>query len=223
MKILHLFKHRDIFHDISGYEDIKWMFTKTLSSETPIHLLLVGPPGLGKTRFLKAIEKQYHDKSYFALASASTGWNDKTMLWDRRPRFLLIDEIEDLRQSDQSSLLSLLQDGILTETKVSKIRRIEFKCSVFATCNSVERLKPRLLSRFAMMEIKPYTIEEFKQITFEVLHDNPLAEYIADQVRTSSNHPNIRDCVGIGALARTEQDVLRVLRVVKYVTHKNSR
>jgi MoxR-like ATPase len=43
-----------------------------LESETPIHLL-VGQPGLGKTRFLKAIEKQYHDKSYFALASASTG------------------------------------------------------------------------------------------------------------------------------------------------------
>jgi MoxR-like ATPase len=45
------------------------------------------------------------------------------------PRFLLIDEIEDLRQSDQASLLSLMQDGVLTETKVSKTKRIKFKCS----------------------------------------------------------------------------------------------
>ena len=191
------------------------MFTKALESDTPIHLLLVGPPGLGKTRFLKAIEKQYHDKSYFALACSSTGAGMIKQCFEKPPRFLLIDEIEDLRQSDQSSLLSLLQDGILTETKVSKTRRIEFKCSVFATCNSLERLKPRLLSRFAVLEIKSYTFEEFKQITLEVLHDNPLAEYIADQIWTSSNHPNIRDCVRIGALARTEQDVLNVLRVVK--------
>ena len=37
------------------------------------HILLVGPPGLGKTRFLKAIEKEYPDLAYFALASGSTG------------------------------------------------------------------------------------------------------------------------------------------------------
>ena len=196
MKISHLFKHKDTFHDISGYEDIKWMFNKALESDTPIHLLLVGPPGLF---FLKAIEKQYHDKSYFALACASTGAGMIKQCFEKPPRFLLIDEIEDLGQSDQSSLLSLLQDGILTETKVSKTRRIEFKCSVFATCNSVERLKPRLLSRFAVLEIKPYTVEEFKQITLEVLHDNPLAEYIADQIWASSNQPNIRDCARIGS------------------------
>ncbi|MFZ0514762.1 MAG: hypothetical protein WAM14_24375 [Candidatus Nitrosopolaris sp.] len=49
----------------------------------------------------------------------------------------------------------------------------------------------------------------------ELLHNNPLAEYIAEQVWASSNQPNIQDCVRIGALARTEQDVLRVLRVIK--------
>ncbi|MGC1930100.1 MAG: hypothetical protein WA667_14085 [Candidatus Nitrosopolaris sp.] len=32
MKILHMFKHKDTFHDISGYEDIKWMFTKAVES-----------------------------------------------------------------------------------------------------------------------------------------------------------------------------------------------
>ena len=64
------------------------------------------------------------------------------------PHFLLIDEIEDLRQSDQASLLSLMQDGVLTETKVSKTRRIELKCSVFSTCNQLKRLRQPLLSRF---------------------------------------------------------------------------
>jgi hypothetical protein len=60
--------------------------------------------------------------------------------------------------------------------------------------------------------MRQYSKEEFIRITLELLHDNPLAEYIAEQVYTRE-HPNIRDCVRIAALAATEQDVLRILRV----------
>ncbi|MFZ0510636.1 MAG: AAA family ATPase [Candidatus Nitrosopolaris sp.] len=208
------FKHKDIFEDISGNEDVKWMFEKALENDSPIHLLLVGPPGLAKTRFLKAIEKKYHDKCYFALASASTGSGMVLRCFENPPRFLLIDEIEDLRQSDQSALLSLLEDGCLVETKVSKTRRIDFKCTVLATCNNTAKLKERLLSRFAVIEMKAYDEDQFKAVTLEVLHNHPLAEYIAEQVWQTKN-PNIRDCVRIAALARSEQDVLRILRTVK--------
>ena len=82
--------------------------------------MLVGPPGVGKTQFLKAIEKHYKEDSYFALASGSTGAGMINQCFETQPRFLLLDEIEDLRQSDQATLLSLLQDGVLVETKVSK-------------------------------------------------------------------------------------------------------
>ena len=44
--------------DISGHEDIKWTLQKAIENEEPIHILHVGPPGLGKTRFLKAIEEE---------------------------------------------------------------------------------------------------------------------------------------------------------------------
>ena len=70
MKFLFNFsKHKDAFSDISGYEDVKWILTRVLQSEEPIHVLLLGEPGIGKTRLLKAIEKAYPDKSYFALGS----------------------------------------------------------------------------------------------------------------------------------------------------------
>jgi transcriptional regulator with AAA-type ATPase domain len=72
------------------------------------------------------------------------------------PRFLLIDEMEDMKQSDQATLLSLLQDGCLVERKVSKTRRSDFTYSVFATCDDTKKLKERLLSRFAVIELKAY-------------------------------------------------------------------
>jgi MoxR-like ATPase len=150
----HLFKQKQLFSEISGHDEIKWMLDTAINNEDPIHILLVGPPGLGKTRFLKAIEQEYPDLSYFALASGSTAAGMINHCFEDPPRFLLIDEIEDMKTSDQATLLSLLQDGCLVETKVSKTRRLDFTCSVFAICNSTTKLKERLLSRFAVIEMK---------------------------------------------------------------------
>ena len=45
----HLFKRKQIFDDISGYEEEKWLLEQMLNNEEPTHILLVGPPGIGKT------------------------------------------------------------------------------------------------------------------------------------------------------------------------------
>ncbi|MGB6532523.1 MAG: ATP-binding protein, partial [Candidatus Nitrosopolaris sp.] len=209
-KLKHLFRHKELFIEISGNEDIKWTLRKAIENEDPVHILLVGPPGLGKTRFLKAIEKEYPDLTYFSLASGSTGAGMINHCFKNPPRFLLIDEIEDMKQSDQATLLSLLQDGCLVETKVSKTRRLDFTCSVFATCNDTKKLRERLLSRFAVIELKAYdSLEEFDQVTMDVLKWHPLAEFIAEQVYKSSAKPNIRDCVRLASMCQTEQDVFR--------------
>jgi holliday junction DNA helicase RuvB len=179
-------------------------------------VLLLGVAGIGKTRFLKAIEKAYPDLSYFAIASASTGAGMSNHCFENPPRFLLIDEIEDMKSSDQATLLTLLQDACLIETKVSKTRRLDFTCSVIATCNSTKKLRGPLLSRFAVIEMKGYqTLEEFKKITVDVLKDHSLANYIAERVFETSPDPNIRDCVRLSKLCQTEQDVLSTLRVLK--------
>jgi MoxR-like ATPase len=205
-----------LFSEISGYTDVKATLLKALQCPDPIHILLVGPAGIGKTRFLKAIEREYKDLSYFALASASTGSGMIQYCFEHAPRLLLIDEIEDLTSATQATLLSLLQDGCLVETKVSKTRRLDFTCSVIATCNSTKKLRGPLLSRFAVIELKGYqTLEEFKKITSVVLKGNDLAEYIAEQVFESSQNPNIRDVVRISKLCSTEQEVIVTLRVLK--------
>lgn len=86
MKFSFLQRHKDIFRGIGGNEDIKWMLEQALKNPEPLHILLVGPPGLGKTRFLKAIEKAYED-SYFALASAATGAGMINACFENPPRY----------------------------------------------------------------------------------------------------------------------------------------
>ena len=58
-------KKDSIFNEIVGYSIIKREFVKALESTSPIGILLVGPPGCGKSEFLKHIRAAYDDKSVF--------------------------------------------------------------------------------------------------------------------------------------------------------------
>jgi len=98
-----------IFGNIFGYEGIKRTFIRSLNSQQPVHILLVGPPGQAKTLFL-------------------------------RPYYLLIDEIEHLKPEYQTTLLSLMETGILTQTMHSKVRHTHLKTWVFVTSNGRKKL-----------------------------------------------------------------------------------
>jgi holliday junction DNA helicase RuvB len=221
LKFWKKYQHQhDIFESISGNDNEKWAFKRALEAAEPVHILLVGPLGIGKTRFLKAIQKEYEDKSYFALSNAATSAGIINQCFVTTPRYLLLDEIEHLSQSAQASILSLLQDGVLTETKVSKTRSIEFKCSVFATCNSIKKLKEPLVSRFMVIEMGEYNQEEFVRVSIEQLKkrgvDENFAWFIASEVwKLPESQRNIRECVRLSNLCTDEADVLKMLKVIK--------
>jgi hypothetical protein len=75
---------------------------------------------------------------------------------------------------------------VLTETKISKTRSIEFTCSVFATCNSIKKLKEPLVSRFMVISMGGYSQEEFIRVSIEQLKkrgiDEGFAWFIASEV-----------------------------------------
>ena len=106
--------------------------------------------------------------------------------------------------------------------RLKSVKRVvwEFKCSVIATCNSIQKMRKPLLSRFAVINVPGYDREQFINVTKDRLGDIPLAQYIAEQVWDSKS-PNIRDCVRIASIARCEQDVLRMLRIVNSGTERN--
>jgi Holliday junction DNA helicase RuvB len=73
-----------LFNNIVGYNDVKKLFRLSLSSERPVHILLVGPPASAKTLFMLDCIKL--ERSFFTLGSHSTKSGMIDYLFKQRPR-----------------------------------------------------------------------------------------------------------------------------------------
>jgi replication-associated recombination protein RarA len=99
-----------IFGHVIGYDGIKRTFLRSLNSEEPVHILLVGSPGQAKTMFLKSILETFGEKkAFFTVGGNASKSGLIDVLFDLRPKYLLTDEIEHLRSEYQTILLSLME------------------------------------------------------------------------------------------------------------------
>lgn len=199
----------EMFDSIIGYDDVKRLFRMSLSSDKPVHILLVGPPASAKTLFM--LECMKLERSYFTLGSHSTKSGMVDYLFEKRPRYLIVDEIEHMPMKDQTALLSLMETGIVAETKFQKTRNTQLKTWVFATSNGTERMLTPLLSRFIVLHFKQYSFASFAEICTHLLVREGVASDIAaavsDAVWNRLKSKDIRDCIKLGRLAKTKEDV----------------
>jgi Holliday junction DNA helicase RuvB len=198
---------QSLFDDIYGFNDVKDLFKMAIQAERPVHLLLCGPPASAKSLFMRSLTNL--ERSYYAIGSSSTKSGIFDYLFEHRPRYFIIDELEKMNKKDQTSLLNLMESGILSELKHNQQRTTQLKTWVFASCNSTEKLLPPLLTRFRDIHFKPYTEEEFVEIVINVLDreegvDRDVALIIADGVFNKLQSSNIRECVRIARLVKND-------------------
>lgn len=205
-----------LFDNIIGYDDIKKLFFLSFESQRPIHILLVGPPASAKTLFMLGCMKL--ERSYFTLGTHSTKSGMLDYLFEKRPRYLIIDEIEHMSIKDQTVLLSLMETGIIAETKHMKTRNTQVKTWVFATTNETNHMLTPLLSRFLVLHFKQYKFENFLDISIHMLGQEGIAKDIANEVATQVWHnmrsKDIRDCIKIAHLAKTKDDVIWIVETL---------
>jgi Holliday junction DNA helicase RuvB len=201
-------KH-SLFDDIVGFDDVKDLFKMAVQAERPVHLLLCGPPSSGKSLFISSLNRL--ERSYYAIGSSSTKAGIFDYLFECRPRYFILDEVDKMNKRDQASLLNLMESGILSELKHNQKRLTQLKTWVFASCNNTDNLLQPLLTRFRVIQFKPYTEQEFVEIAVNILDkeegtDRDIALLIADGVFNRLKSSNIRECVRIARLARNDSD-----------------
>jgi len=210
-------KH-SLFDGIVGYDDVKELFDMAIKADRPVHILLVGPPASAKSLFMRSLTRL--ERSYYAVGSSSTKCGISDYLFEYRPRYFIIDEIEKMNKRDQTSLLNLMESGILSELKHNQKRTTQLKTWVFASCNNEEKLLPPLLTRFRDIHFKPYTEQEFVDIAVEILDreegvDRDVAMIIADAVFNRLKSTNIRECVRLARLTRSDNNLAKLERIVE--------
>jgi len=105
-----------------------------------------------------------------------------------RPHYLLVDEIDKMASKDQVFVLNLMK---------------------FATSNNTENLSAPLQSRFFIVELEPYTYEQFFEITRQLISHQKLEKEVANLITSAiwARSQDIRDCIKIGNIAKSREDV----------------
>ncbi|GAI48530.1 unnamed protein product, partial [marine sediment metagenome] len=105
----------DIFDIIEGYSEIKEMFINSLKGD-PVDFLMVGVPGSAKTMFLSELER-IAGATPTVLGGTASKVGIIDILFDYKPKVLLLDEFEHINTKDYTVLLSLCETRTISETK----------------------------------------------------------------------------------------------------------
>jgi hypothetical protein len=90
-------------------------------------------------------------KVYFAEGAATTKAGiQKFIAENPHKEIIIIDEIDKMPMKDQEGLLTMMERGEFTSTKVRNTQTVKAKMVIFATSNGTERLSKPLLSRFTI-------------------------------------------------------------------------
>lgn len=198
----------DIFDFILGHDDVKDILLRSINSERPVHILLVGPPASAKSMFLAELARLPFSRFTLGGGTSKAGLAD--FLLEFRPRYVVVDELDKMPLAEMSILLSLMESGIVARLK-KRMREIEtLKTWIFGAANRDERIWPELKSRFFTIHLEEYSEADFISIARSVLiareKVNPsLANYITLSLARFTR--DVREAIHFGRLAKNRDDV----------------
>lgn len=199
----------DLFDDVIGYDDVKWLLTKALTTDDITNILMIGPPGSAKTVFLMAINKL--DSSIFVSGAPTSGPGVLDILFERTPMLVNIDEFDDMDNDTQKVLSQYTETGILDETKVDKTRTMKTNTSTFASANYEDKIIDQIFDRFLPLYFDPYTRKEYIEICMHVLPNEEgsteeEAKKIAEEVWNMEGTGDVRKAMQIARISDGEPE-----------------
>lgn len=209
-------EERGIFDDVVGYERIKFLLRRAMSSDDIVNILLVGPPGSAKTIFLMCVNKLNNSTYISGNPTTAPGFMDK--MFEETPKYMAIDEIDQMDKEHQEILSEYTETGILVETKGNnKQRSMRTNTKTFAAANSENDILPNINDRFIDLHFDPYTYDEFVEICEHIIPRNEgksreEAKKIANAVWEFDRFGNVRKAIQAARLSKGDPEkVVEVL------------
>ena len=166
----------------------------------------------GKSMFLEGLSTLPGAVMRFGDAVTKAGI--RRVMMDEHPGILVIDEIDKADPKESTALLEVMERQKASTMNWNVNRQEEAKVKVFAAANYVERMLPELVSRFHVIKMRPYTVDEFRAVALRYLlkrgTSEPIARMIADGLAMKTR--DIRDARRCADLASSDprRDVARL-------------
>ncbi len=207
----------DIFDCVIGFNDIKDILKSSLSSTKPVSFLLVGPPSSAKTVILRECERIHGARLIVAGTATKVGIRD--VLFEEAPPILIIDELDKVSSGKElAALLTWIQDQRVIVTMHGKKDERCGRGQVIAACNNDGSIPNELKSRFMTFYLKPYTDDEFRNVSISLLTkregvNEEVAKHITESVLSLSR--DVRLSINIARLCTTKEAVDKVLDTLR--------
>lgn len=196
----------DLFSDVVGYDEVKWLIKRGLTTQDITNFLLVGPTGSAKTVFLMAINEHLNNAE-FVSGNPTSGPGVLDVMFTQTPQYMLIDEIDDMNAGVQRVLTQYTETGIVDETKVGKNRKLKTNTKTFASANSTDNIIDQIEDRFLDLHFDPYTEDEYVEVCEHILPDKENttkedARTIAELLWDSHDEGDVRKAIHVARLSR---------------------
>lgn len=220
MEVMHDFPEEDelpddLFDDVIGYDDVKWLIRRGLTTDDITNFLLVGPPGSAKTVFLMCIEKMGGAEFIPSNDATAAGFNQ--VMFEKTPQYILLDELDDMDPSDQKVLSQYTETGIVKETKHDKTREMKTNTKTFASANGTDSILDHIVDRFTTLHFEEYDRDEYIEVCEHILQRNEgktkeNARKIAEVLWEKEESGDVRQAIQVARLSRGDPE--KVVEVI---------
>ena len=157
------------FGEFVGQERTKKLLNRVLQAaaqreEPPEHMLLVAPPGTGKTALARIVRGDHGREINAAMDGTSSRFADavKWALFVPNLRFIHLEELHDLPRRSQEMLYPLLEDGDFSLPGGGLFHHS--KLSVVGTTTDLGRLSTPFVQRFRVYRLDEYSLSDVQTI-----------------------------------------------------------
>lgn len=160
--------HTDVFADVYGHQGAKLILRNALRNGKS-HILMVGPPGSGKSAFLMSLERNLPGVEYWDSKALNASKLQEILA--SNPPILLLDEFDRLSMECYDVLSIPMEHGRIQKGTSREEYDKRIDTQILASANPTDRIPGNIRSRVKEIHFEQYSKSEYMEVCQRMLVD----------------------------------------------------